>query len=72
MEYKLEKKLAEDLFILSHPEHGTKMWSLCRLRKRHTCTLSRVVIEKGEKAFRPITNGYDRMNRISVLAMNNL
>ena len=72
MNYKLEEKLSDELFVLSHPQHGIKTWALCRLRKQAKCILSGVLINKGEHAFRPITNGYDRMNRISVLAMSHL
>lgn len=39
-------------------------WTLCRLRKLKKCILCSKQIAPKSHGYRPITNGYDRMNRI--------
>ena len=48
------------------------MWSLVKTRKYHKCMVTGDKIEKGEKAYRPVTNGYNRMDRISETGMQQL
>jgi hypothetical protein len=44
-------------------------WVLVRLRKTTTCALTQRRIEPGEWAWRPLTNGGQRMKRIAKGAM---
>ena len=58
-----------DLAKTTHPEYGNQLWSKCTVRKSWTCVVSKELIKKGYVAFRPITNGYNRMHRISLTGM---
>jgi RNase P subunit RPR2 len=44
----------------------TVLWSICTMRKLHHCDKCKVALVVGERAWRPITNGNDRMNRLCV------
>lgn len=43
------------------------LWSECRTRKWHACWLTASAIPKGERAYRPITNGQFRMERLGCI-----
>jgi len=43
---------------------GDLMWTLCCLRKSKRCFLCDSDLAPKMQAYRPITNGYDRMQRI--------
>ena len=72
MNYRLEKVINEGLVLLFHTAYGRQMWHTCTVRKRWECNVSGKYINSGEKAWRPITNGYNRMHRISNLGMARL
>ncbi|KNY13629.1 hypothetical protein AKG11_28255 [Shinella sp. SUS2] len=40
------------------------VWALCTARKATTCHLSHRPIQPGDKVYRPISNGSNRMRRI--------
>jgi hypothetical protein len=39
-------------------------WSRCRARIPHVCRLSGKAIVVGDLVYRPVTNGFDRHNRV--------
>lgn len=44
------------------------LWTLAKTRKRHDCWKTGKPIEKGDRAFYPLTNGSDRMRRVAASA----
>ncbi len=70
-DYKVEKILSEETVVLSS-KYGTQIWDLVKLRKNKICEQTKIELPKGSKAFRPITNGYNRMDRISKVAMTTI
>jgi len=58
------KRLGEGLYGLEHIQWGRQLWSKCKVRKDHKCVMTSKVIKKGEQAYRPITNGGNRYERI--------
>ena len=71
-DYKLEQIWQEDTVILTSSEYGRQIWCKCILRKNNICELTNIKLIKGNKAYRPITNGYNRMHRISEIAMKSI
>jgi hypothetical protein len=71
-DYTLEDWKDIGIAILRHPEYGRQIWVPSRMRKPHTCAVTGEVIAKGSRAFRPITNGYNRMQRISEQGIEHL
>jgi hypothetical protein len=59
------KKLCEGLYSLEHIRWGRQLWSICKVRKDHKCVMTSEQIKKGEQAYRPITNGGNRYERIA-------
>ncbi len=57
-------RLDEGLYGLKHIRWGRQMWSLCKVHKDHKCVITGKPIAKGEQAYRPITNGGNRYERI--------
>ncbi len=72
MSYTLVKVIGEGLVGLDHPEYGRQIWSRCKVRKIWDCKASEKRIRPGEGAWRPVTNGQNRMHRISNFGMNYL
>lgn len=70
--YTLKQVLNKDIVILNSSEYGSQIWQTCRLRKDNICEQTGINLKVGSKAFRPITNGYNRMYRISIEAMNGI
>lgn len=70
-DYKLVKILNDDVVILSS-KYGVQVWSKITLRKDNICEVLGIPILQGSKAFRPSTNGYNRMHRISLIGMNGI
>ncbi len=56
---------------LSEELYGIRglLWSRCKLRKWAECGVSGEDIEPGSLAYRPISNGNQRMRRVSIEAM---
>ena len=59
------KKLGEELYGLEHIRFGRQLWSTCKVRKEHVCVITGKPIKKGQQAYRPITNGGNRYERIA-------
>jgi hypothetical protein len=57
---------------LQHLMYGKQMWTLGKTRKEHKCCILGLIIPKGSKCFRPLTNKNNRMKRISELGMEQL
>lgn len=53
------KRLSDGLVI-----YADKLWTLGKSRKAGECWKTGEPFAKGDLVYRPITNGYDRMNRI--------
>ncbi len=58
------KTLGEGLYSLEHVRWGRQWWTECKVRKVHVCVITGKAIKKGEQAYRPITNGGNRYERI--------
>ncbi len=65
-------KVAEELYRIKHIRYWWQLWAKCKTRKilgnsgrPKTCAVTGNVISKGEFVYRPMTNGYNRMDRIS-------
>lgn len=46
------------------------LWTLCKLRKPATCAATGRAMQIGDEAYRPITNGADRMKRIKPMSIH--
>ena len=57
-------RLGEGLYGLEHIRWGRQLWTICKVRKDHLCVMTSKQIREGEKAYRPITNGGNRYERI--------
>ena len=57
---------ADGLMLITHPKHGRQLWARCKMRghKNSRCAICGAVV--GFEAFRPVTNGYNRMERICI------
>lgn len=67
--YSLIAVRAAGIILLSHPKFGQQMWTLVKCRKHKRCVITDVDLYKQE-AFAPVTNGYNRMHRISPVGMH--
>lgn len=67
--YKYIKAIGDGVVVLKSSECGEQVWTLCKPRKDHQCVVAEERIRKGDEAYRPITNGYNRMERISKVGM---
>lgn len=70
--YNVIKILSKDLVVVNSIEYGNQMFSKVKLRKATTCQQTRIKIEKGQFAWRPQTNTYNRGERISLEGMISL
>ena len=64
--YKLVAEMGPTLVVLESREFPPKMWTECTVRKYHRCVACNGNIKKGRRAYRPITNGNNRMDRICI------
>ena len=58
--------------VFLNSKYGQQIWTLIKLRKDAICAEMNIKIPKGSMAYRPITNGYNRMERISELGMETI
>lgn len=61
--YRLRERLSADVVALDS-RHGSQVFTACRLRKKTRCCVCYAVLKPGAEAFRPVTNGNNRMDRI--------
>lgn len=64
----LEERMKDELVLLGHPIFGRQLWSTVKVRKSKYCIVTGAPL-KGKEAFSPVTNGNNRMDRISILGM---
>jgi len=64
-DYSFVKRFAEGVVGLTS-SHGQQMFVRSKLRKPKACALCNVELKTKEQAYRPITNGYNRMHRLCV------
>lgn len=63
--YALLAKVAVGVARLTHREYGAQLWTVGKIRKRgKRCVTCWNPLAPGCDAYRPITNGYNRMHRI--------
>lgn len=67
-DYKLIERISDELIRLSS-KYGDQIFALVKIRKARKCVETGIEIAKGNYAYRPITNGYNRMHRISIVGM---
>lgn len=70
-DYTKIKNLSDELCVLSHPQYGEQVWSIVKVRKHKLCIYTHADLY-GQFAWSPITNGNNRMDRISTEAMNKI
>ena len=64
--------ITDRLVRIVNSEHGRQLWSACKVRKTHKCMVTKKRIDKGEEAYRPLTNSNNRADRISLAGMGTL
>jgi len=62
--YQLRKVFNEGFVGMWSPLYGKQFWTKCKLRKDPWCAMCETKLKKGDIAFRPQTNGGNRMVRI--------
>lgn len=55
------------LALVKSERYGDQLWVLAKMRKGHDCVVTGEHIDKRVSAYRPVTNGYNRMDRIQRL-----
>jgi hypothetical protein len=70
-DYTFVKRMNDDLVGLSS-SHGQQLFTRARVRKHRACALCKRKILPGSLAYRPITNGYNRMHRLCVPCVQDL
>lgn len=70
--YTFVKILNKGLVGLSHPIFGNQLWHEVKLRKPKNCIITGANLKAGDMAFSPITNGNNRMHRISRVGIDRL
>lgn len=67
--YRSAEKKADGLYLILHQLYGKQLWVSVQVRKQHKCEITDKAIEPKDRAYRPMTNGYNRMHRISQAGM---
>lgn len=62
----------EGMMTLRSGYAARQPWAWCTIRKPVRCEVTATTIPKGARAWRPITNGRNRMHRISEEGMRRL
>ncbi len=70
--YEFVTRLDKNLVIMTSDKYGEQMWAKCKARKKFTCVQYGIEFASGSLAYRPQTNGYNRMERMSVQAMEKI
>ena len=63
-EYRCVGTLGDNILRLESDRYGLQLWPRAKLRKAKGCSVCRKTIQPKQDAFLPITNGYNRMERI--------
>ena len=69
--YKFVSRLGEGIVGLSS-SYGDQMFVRSKIRKNNSCELCCASLKPGDQAYRPITNGYNRMHRLCVACVQEL
>jgi hypothetical protein len=69
--YTFAKRLSATLVGLSS-QYGEQLWAAITLRKNKDCFVCEIAMPRGGKAYRPITNGDNRMDRLCVSCVERL
>ena len=65
IEYRVIKTMSKDLLGVDSDEHGRQLFTARALRKKpRKCAVCGIEIPKGARAFGPIDNGMNRMDRV--------
>lgn len=73
IKYYSARKISNGMYRVSDSAIGEQPWLLVTVKKDHICASGDdKVIAAGDKAYRPITNASNRMDRISVREMERL
>lgn len=70
--YRFVERMSEGLVGLKLLNGERQLWAKCVTRKSHACRVTGGDIEALSVAYRPQTNGSNRMDRISEAGMNKL
>lgn len=70
-DYHFMKRMNDGLVGLSS-SHGQQLFTLNKLRKPKPCALCKIELQPKQRAYAPITNGYNRMHRICVACVAEL
>ena len=62
--YSLVTVLTDGVVGLSSEEFGRQLWHRCSTRKVQECEMCHWKFGVGSRMYRPITNGYNRMQRL--------
>jgi len=62
--YRIVAMLNDGALRATSEEFGTELFTRGAARKDHRCATCGDVISKGQAAWRPLTNGYNRMHRV--------
>ena len=75
-EFRLLGVLNDDLVRLRTSDvsgnYGAQLWSSIKLSKSKDCVRCETKLTAGARAFKPITNGYNRMHRICASCVERL
>ena len=72
MSYTIHENCDAENLMRLRGRHGVQLWSTCKARKVTRCEVTADPIKRGDTVWRPITNGYNRMQRISAEGMRHL
>lgn len=70
-DYRFVKRLSDELVGLAS-SHGQQLFNRRKLRKPRPCDLCEAGLKPGDRAYGPITNGYNRMHRLCVPCVKKL
>ncbi len=62
--YHIDMASTDGVALLTHPRFGRQVWVRSKLRKSCQCAVTGRPLHAGDSAYRPLTNQYNRMQRI--------
>lgn len=69
--YRFVKRMNGGLVGLAS-SHGHQLFTLVKMRKSKPCVICDVALKPGDRAYSPITNGYNRMHRLCVACVEEM